>query len=137
MLCALHVPHAPHYSCHSSRVVVRMEGNLSVWVGLRYTDDNSFSPSLVTRTSRKGSLSSFSSSTVNCILGCCWLRWLWNDCSSSCPWGQMTNVSSTYLTHSLGLRQADCRAVSSRCSRYRLAIAGDRGDPIAAPSNCS
>ena len=105
--------------------------------GFRYTEVSSLPPSLLTRTSRKGSWSSFSSSTVNWILGCCLLRCWWNDRSLSGPWGQMTNVSSTYLTQSLGLKGADCIAVSSRLSRYRLAITGDKGEPMAAPSVCS
>ena len=41
--------------------------------------------------------SSSSISTVNCILLCSPLRWFRNSVSFSCPWGQMTKVSSTFL----------------------------------------
>jgi len=45
----------------------------------------------------------------------------------------MMNVSSTYIFHSLGFRGAVIRALFSKFSINKLAIIGDRGDPMATP----
>ena len=49
----------------------------------------------------------------------------------------MTNVSSTYLIHSLGGVEALWRAFLSKCSIYKLANMELTSDLVAAPSTCS
>ena len=53
-----------------------------------------------------------------------------------CPSCWMTNVSSTYLIHSLGV-VAVLRVFLLKCFMYKLATMGLMRDPIAAPSTCS
>ena len=53
------------------------------------------------------------------------------------PSFQMTKVSSTYLSQVCGLTDAIDRASSSKCSMHKLAITGESGFPMAAPSLCS
>ena len=142
-MCQATVRHASHYPCQDLKVdTLRWWWELkrryrSVCVGSRYTAVDILSPWRVTQTSRKAIRSSFSSSMVNCILGHCWLRGSWKARSSSLPWVQMTKVSSTYQTQSLGWSGADWMALCSRSSMNRLAIMGERGEPMAAPSVCS
>ena len=47
------------------------------------------------------------------------------------------NVSSTYLFHNLGFKGAVLRALFSKSSINKLAMIGDKGDPIATPHVCS
>ena len=49
----------------------------------------------------------------------------------------MTKVSSTNLFQNAGGWGADCMALDSRSSIYKLATMGLMGDPIAVPSICS
>ena len=65
------------------------------------------------------------------------LRCWWKFSSASSPSFKMTKVSSTYLSQVCGLTDAVDRASSSKCSMYKLAIMGERGFPMAAPSLCS
>ena len=60
-----------------------------------------------------------------------------NSSRVSDPCGQMTKVSSTYLSHKDGLHCASVMAASSKNSMYRSAITGESGEPIGAPSVCS
>ena len=61
-------------------------------------------------------------------------RCSWSLCSSTCPSGLITKVSSTYRCHSLGWSGADLIASSSRFSVSKLATMDERGEPLAAPS---
>ena len=49
----------------------------------------------------------------------------------------MTKVSSTYLNQRLGRSGAECMACSSRSPIKRLAMMGDRREPMGVPSICS
>ena len=74
---------------------------------------------------------------LNCEFNVIWLRCVWKDCRFCSPWGQMTKVSSTYLSQRLGRSGAECMACSSRSSMERFAMMGDRGEPMGVPSICS
>ena len=108
-----------------------------MWVGFLYTVVSRLPSSLgVIKTSRNGmEPSDLASSFVNWMFGsrefrCC--RKL-----SICDDFMMVKVSSTNLLQNDGGFCADCMALVSRSSIYRLATIGLMGEPIAAPSCCS
>ena len=92
---------------------------------------------LYTSTSRNGKWPSSSISMVNLILLCNPFRWCRNSVSLSRPWGQMVKVSSTYLYQHVGLCVASSIAFFSKSSMKKLAMTGERGEPMATPSVCS
>ena len=89
----------------------------------------------LTKTSKNGSSPACSTSIVNWMLLLMELRWFRKSSSPFCPCLQITKVSSTYLNQREGWFVAVLMARSSKCSMNMLAMTGERGDPIAAPSS--
>lgn len=86
--------------------------------------------------SRNSRWLSSSVSIANCMFLIILFKWVRNFLSLSVPWGQMMKVS-TYWNQQLDLFVASCIAFASKSSMKKLAMTGDREDPIATPSVCS
>ena len=88
----------------------------------------------LTQRSRKGSLPLTSGSMVKLMWWSMLLIWWGNESTASSCF--LTKVSSTYRSHIDGVAGVGKKAVSSKCSIYKLATMKDTGDPMAAPWVC-
>ena len=108
-----------------------------MWVCFRYIlcsrDPSVF---LYMSISRNGMWPS-SISIVNCIFLCSPLRWFRNSVKFSCPWGQMTKASFTYLYQCAALCVACYIAFFSNFSMKKFAMTGESGESFPIPSVCS
>ena len=133
------VSHAPHYPCQNAWVVVGAEREVPICVCWFSVHCSGHLISLVCHMNiQKGYPFFFLFLDGKlCTLGHCPLIYSWKARSSSLPWVQKTNVSSTYQTQSLGWSGADWMAPCSRSFINRFAMMGERGEPMAAPCICS